>query len=115
MLTGRCWPMTIHIRDLAFDAIIGILEHERTKAQRVVINCTIRYTYAGAFLNYAEVAGHIRSEMIAGKFALVEEALLSLKSTLKTKFGLIETLELEISKPDILPDCRVSVSESFDF
>jgi dihydroneopterin aldolase len=107
--------MTIHIRDLAFDAIIGILEHERTNEQRVVINCRIRYTYTGAFLNYAEVSGHIKSRMISEKFALVEEALLSLKSTLKAEFGMIEALELEISKPDILPDCRVSVSESFEF
>jgi dihydroneopterin aldolase len=107
--------MTIHIRDLAFDAIIGILEHERTNEQRVVVNCSIGYTYSGAFLNYAEVADHIKSRMISEKFALVEEALLSLKSTLKAEFGIIEILYLEISKPDILPDCRVGVSETFKF
>jgi dihydroneopterin aldolase len=107
--------MTIHIRDLAFDAIIGILEHEREEKQRVVVNCSIHYTYTGAFLDYAEVAGHIRSEMVSQKFALVEEALLSLSATLKAEFAMIEALELEISKPDILSDCRVGVSESFEF
>lgn len=108
--------MTIHIRDLTFDAIIGILDHERAEKQRVIINCTIRYTYAaGTFLNYAEVAEHIKSRMISGEFALIEEALLSLKSTLKAEFDKIETLYLEISKPDILPDCRVCVAETFKF
>lgn len=107
--------MKIHIKDLEFSTIIGILDFERTQAQKVRINCTIDYDYTTEFLNYALVAAHIKEQMMAKKFELIEEALLSLKSSLKREFPLIKRLFLEISKPDILDDCEVSLSESFNF
>lgn len=37
--------MTIHIEDLRFQAIIGILDFERTTPQDVVVDLTIKYKY----------------------------------------------------------------------
>lgn len=107
--------MTIEIKDLEFETIIGILDFERTTKQKVRVNCSIEYTYEHDFLNYALIAEHIESEMIDHKFELIEEALLSLKCSLKEEFQLISTLFLKISKPDILANCEVSLSETFKY
>lgn len=107
--------MTIHIQDLEFETIIGILDFERITKQKVRINCTIDYTYDTEFLNYALVAKHIEEQMHEHEFELIEEALLSLKSSLKRQFPLILSLFLKISKPDILANCEVSLSETFKY
>ena len=107
--------MTIEIKDLTFNTIIGILDFERTTKQRVCINCSITYDYDQEFLNYALIAEHIENEMHRHEFALIEEALISLKSSLKENFSLISILFLKISKPDILDNCEVSLSETFKY
>jgi dihydroneopterin aldolase len=107
--------MKINIKGLEFETIIGILDFERTQMQRVRINCTIDYDYGTEFLDYSLVVVHLKEQMKAKQFELIEEALLSLKSSLKEEFPLIKRLFLEISKPDILPDCEVSLSEMFIF
>jgi len=107
--------MRIHIEDLEFQTIIGLLDFERVTPQKVIINCTIDYTYQKAFINYAEVAQHIESTLQKEQFTLIEEALLELKSSLKATFPLIETLFLKISKPDILPNCVVCLSENTEY
>ncbi len=104
--------MTIEIKDLEFFCIIGILDFERAKEQLVRVNCQIQYRYQETFINYALVAEAIQNEMQKQRFELIETALLHLKSTLKEEFPLIETLFLKISKPDILDNCEVSLSET---
>jgi dihydroneopterin aldolase len=49
------------------------------------------------------------------RFHLVEEALNDLFSLLKAEFPQIETAEIEICKPDILPNCRVCVGDFRSF
>jgi dihydroneopterin aldolase len=105
----------ISIEDLEFETIIGILDFERINKQKVRINCTIDYVYDKQFLDYALVTKHIEKQMVDKEFELIEEALLSLKSSLKREFPLISTLFLKISKPDILANCEVSLSETFKF
>ena len=107
--------MTIEIKDLEFNTIIGILDFERRDKQLVRINCRIDYDYTESFLNYAEVAEHLEKEMDLKQFELIEEALLHFKSSLKQQFPLISTLFLKISKPNILANCEVSLSETFEY
>ena len=107
--------MTIEIKDLEFETIIGILDFERVRQQKVQINCRIDYTYDQEFLNYVLVAEHIENEMIKHEFKLIEEVLLSLNSSLKQEFPRISTLFLKISKPDILANCEVSLCETFNY
>ena len=107
--------MKIHIDDLKFQCIIGILDFEREKAQDVILNITINYEYRDEFINYADVANLLKSTMIEKKFLLVEDALSELSDTLKKEFSKINILYLKITKPSILPNCRVSVSNTYNF
>jgi len=107
--------MRIHIENLEFLSIIGLLDFERVTPQKVIVNCTIDYTYQKAFINYAEVAQHIEMTLQKEQFELIEEALLHLKTSLKVEFPLIKTLFLKISKPTILPNCVVCLSEITEY
>ncbi|MEO1938482.1 MAG: dihydroneopterin aldolase [Sulfurimonas sp.] len=108
--------MKIYIEDLTFKTIIGILDFEREIAQDVIINVEIEYSYRDKdFINYADVATLIKSRVQEAKFLLLEDALLDLSQLLKEKFSLIHKLSLKITKPSILPDCRVSLEDTFHF
>lgn len=107
--------MTIHIENLKFQAILGILDFERVTPQDIIINLTITYNYKkDEFINYAEVTQSIKQIMIKEKFLLIEDALTFISKQLKKEFKNIETLNLKISKPSILADCIVSVSDIFN-
>ena len=107
--------MTIHIENLKFQCIIGILDFERIKEQDLIVNLTIEYEFETEFINYAEVSEFIKSLLKEKKFLLIEDALESLSTKLKEKFPLIKVLNLKITKPSILPDCMVSVSNIYKF
>ena len=106
--------MTIEIEALTFETIIGILDFERLTPQRVVVTCHIEYNYTQTdFIDYAQVAQHIESTCKSEKFELLEEALRHLSQTLKRSFEPIKKLYLKVEKPDILPNCTVSLSETY--
>jgi len=107
--------MKIFIENLKFQCIIGILDFERTTEQDVLINLIIEYTYEDEFINYADVAQHIKTTMKNKKYLLIEDALSSLSQTLKENFSKINTLDLKITKPSILPDCTVSVENFYTY
>ena len=103
--------MTIRIQALEFDAIIGLLDHERDHTQRVRIDATITYDYTPpAYLDYLQIVKEIKHHITQTKYELLEEALLGLRTLLLSNHPAIATLELTIAKPDILPDCTVSMS-----
>lgn len=108
--------MTILIEHLRFDAVIGILPHERVASQTVQVDCIIDYNYSEKeFINYADVVAHIKQTMRHEQFFLIEEALESLAASLNNSFPLIRTLSLTLRKPDILPNCTVGVQKNFIF
>ena len=107
--------MTIYVEDLEFQAILGILDFERTTPQDIIVNLKIDYNYTDSFINYADVSSLIKSHMMDEKFLLIEDALSSINKKLKKEFQLIDTLYLKITKPSILPDARVSVSNFYTF
>ncbi len=107
--------MTIHVEELEFQCIIGILDFERVTPQDICINLTIDYSYTNEFINYADITQVIKKSMIEEQFLLIEDALFYLSTKLKEKFPLINELHLKISKPSILPDCKVSVSNFYKF
>ena len=107
--------MTIYVEDLEFQAILGILDFERITPQDIIVNLKIDYNYTDSFINYADVSSLIKSHMIEEKFLLIEDALSSISKKLKKEFPLIDTLYLKITKPSILLDARVSVSNFYTF
>jgi dihydroneopterin aldolase len=108
--------MTIHIEDLTFDVIIGLLDFERDKPQRVIINLEASYDYNDdKFIDYADMVLLIQNELKEKRYELLENALIGLKEVLYTTYPDLQTLSLKISKPDILSNCTVSLSKNWNF
>ncbi|WP_298749928.1 dihydroneopterin aldolase [uncultured Arcobacter sp.] len=102
--------MKVKIKKLTFNCIIGILPIERQKEQKVVINCSFKYKYKKSdFIDYSNVAEDIVNTMIKRKFELLEDAILELKKFLNTKYNM-KKLKISIQKPDIMPNCKVSIT-----
>ncbi len=108
--------MTIHIDALTFEVIIGLLDFERERPQRVIVDLEASYDYADAyFVNYADIAAEIQSELKEKKYELLEEALLGIKNRLHRNYPKIKHLQVKISKPDILSECSVALSNTWKF
>jgi len=108
--------MQIHIEALTFDTIIGLLDFERDRPQRVIIDLEATYDYKDEnFIDYAAMVSFIQSELNEKKYTLLEEALLGIKNRLYTNYSQLQTLQVKISKPDILPNCTVALSDRWEF
>jgi len=107
--------MTIDIEDLSFKCIIGLLDFERHTPQTVIIALSLDYDYKDTFINYADLAHLIKEHLQEKKYELLEDALDNLFSLISQNFPLTKKLYIKITKPDILPDCRVSVSNIKNF
>lgn len=102
--------MKIEIENLTFKCIIGILDFERVKKQKVIVNLSFDYEFiSGSFINYAEVSNLVKKTMKESKFELLEDAITTIQRDLNQTYP-IRNLKLKITKPDILKDCMVSLS-----
>jgi len=102
--------MKIEISDLTFKCIVGILDFERIKKQRVIINISFEYDFSkDLFIDYSEISNLIKSTMKKEKFLLLEDAILHLENLLNNSYQ-ISNLYIKISKPNILKNCIVSLS-----
>lgn len=107
--------MTIHIENLVFETIIGVLAFERLKAQKVIVNAKIDYNYTDSnYLDYAELITLIENNMHTNKYLLLETAIEKVSQELLKKYTSIQRLELKITKPTIIPNAKVSLSKSFN-
>jgi len=103
--------MTIHIEKLEILAIIGILDFERIKKQRIVIDTRIDYTYKeNQFINYAEVISIIETMIISKKYQLLEDAIRDIQQKILKRYSQINKLYIKISKPDIIKNANVALS-----
>ena len=103
--------MKILIKNLTFNCIIGILDFERIKTQKVIINISFKYKYKKTFIDYSIVVSEVENIMKNKKFELLEEAIIYIENYLTTKYK-IKKLKIKISKPDILPNCIVSLKNN---
>jgi len=102
--------MKVEIKDLSFKCIIGILDFERVKKQKVVVNISFKYKFKkDLFIDYSEISSFIESKMKMKKFLLIEDAIIYFETKLY-KLYKVKNLQIKISKPDILKNCIVSVS-----
>ncbi len=102
--------MKIEISDLTFKCIIGILDFERIKKQKVIIDLSFEYNFSkDNFINYAEISALIEKTMKKEKFLLLEDAILYLETLLNNNYK-ITNLYIKISKPTILKNCIVSLT-----
>lgn len=108
--------MTIHIEALTFDVIIGLLDFERDKPQKVIIDLEASYAYTeNEFIDYADMVLLIQNELKEKRYTLLEDALLSVKNVIITTYPQLKSLSLKIAKPDILPECSVALSNVWEF
>jgi len=102
--------MKIEINDLSFKCIIGILDFERVKKQKVIVNLSFEYEFKeDFFIDYSEISAFVEKKMKKRKFLLIEDAIIFLEAKLY-KLYKINNLIINISKPNILKNCIVSVS-----
>ncbi len=104
--------MTIHIEELRFECIIGILDFERLTPQEVIVNLELTYDYVqDEFINYAEVIELVQQRMVKEKYELLETAIDEIISMLSLRYANLNSLNLKISKPNIIKDAKVSLSK----
>ena len=105
--------LKISIEDLTFNCIIGILPSERTNEQKVIVNISFEYFYkddGSNFIDYSEIVSLVEEIMVKKEFTLIENAIIFVRKELKNNYK-IKNLKIKISKPDILPNCVVSIEE----
>ncbi|WP_305865070.1 FolB domain-containing protein [Helicobacter pylori] len=102
----------VHIHNLVFETILGILEFERLKPQKISVNLDLFYTELPnkAYLDYMEIQEIIQNTMREKQYLLIEDALKDLSQILKTRYKEISELFLKISKLEISPNSQVGVS-----
>ncbi|CUV66448.1 Dihydroneopterin aldolase [Sulfurovum sp. enrichment culture clone C5] len=108
--------MTVHIKELTIQTIIGILDFEREQEQNLIIDLEIDYDYVkNSFLNYADIVQEVTSHIKTKKYGLLEDAILELKDFLISKYPQIKTLYIKLTKPDIFENCHISLSKTWNF
>ena len=88
----------IHLKNLRFKCIIGLLECERIKKQKIKINLSLK---ADEFIDYAELAELLKAQMKKQKFYKIEDGLIFFKDFLKQKYPSLKLLKLQILKPQV--------------
>ncbi|WP_139547720.1 FolB domain-containing protein [Helicobacter pylori] len=102
----------VHIHNLVFETILGILEFERLKPQKISVDLDLFYTELPnkAYLDYMEIQEIIQNTMREKQYLLIEDALKDLSHVLKTHYSEISELFLKISKLEISPNSQVGAS-----
>ncbi|GAA9616162.1 dihydroneopterin aldolase [Helicobacter pylori] len=102
----------VHIHNLVFEAILGILEFERLKPQKISVNLDLFYTQLPnkAYLDYIKIQELIQKMIQENQYLLIEDALKDLSHALKTRYSEISELYLKISKLEISPNSQVGAS-----
>ncbi|MCQ2930712.1 FolB domain-containing protein [Helicobacter pylori] len=102
----------VHVHNFVFETILGILEFERLKPQKISVNLDLFYTELPnkAYLDYMEIQEIIQNTMQEKQYLLIEDALKDLSHILKTRYKEITELYLKISKLEISPNSQVGAS-----
>ncbi len=102
----------VHIHNLVFETILGILEFERLKPQKISVDLDLFYTQlpSKAYLDYMEIQEIIQNTMREKQYLLIEDALKDLSHVLKTRYKEISELFLKINKLEISPNSQVGAS-----
>ncbi|GAA9617671.1 dihydroneopterin aldolase [Helicobacter pylori] len=102
----------VHIHNFVFETILGILEFERLKPQKISVDLDLFYTQLPnkTYLDYMEIQEIIQKMMQEKQYLLIEDALKDLCHALKMRYSEISELHLKISKLEISPNSQVGAS-----
>lgn len=104
--------MKLHIEQLQFDCIIGLLKKEREIPQKICVDTTIDVDTEEMSIDYARVARLIETTYKTERFFTVEESLVHITQSLKENFPSIKKIHIKVVKPQIIANCRVGASYS---
>ncbi|CAJ98935.1 FolB domain-containing protein [Helicobacter acinonychis] len=107
----------VHIHHFVFETILGILEFERLKPQKISVNLDLFYTESPnkVYLDYMEIQEIIQNTMQEKQYLLIEDALKDLSRILKTRYKEITELFLKISKLEISKNSQVGASVKINY
>lgn len=97
------------VKDLEFETIIGILDFERTKKQKVLLNAEFLYEFSEEILDY-RLLREFLLQAFDKNFDTLENALMYFKENIPKNFNNIRYFNIQLSKTQIFKDCLVSVS-----
>ncbi len=100
---------TVLIENLTLEVIIGILDHERKKAQKVIVDAKIEYDKNEFFLDYVQVVEAIENLLKYKKYETIENAVENICKALKLDFPEIVSIKLRIYKPEVFKNALVGV------
>ncbi len=104
----------LHLVDLEVNCIVGILDEERVRPQRLIFNATLHADFEGVRegqeevldgVDYGAFAAFLERGAVEGQFGLLEELLDVLGRASFERFPQLMGLVLKASKPDILANC----------
>lgn len=105
---------TIRIDELTVHCVIGIIESERLRDQRIFIDAELDTDFDAAAasdhiddtINYAVVAEHLTRLAVDGRFYLVEAYVSRATQMLLDRYPQLTRVRVTVRKPDILPQAR---------
>ncbi|WP_033603997.1 FolB domain-containing protein [Helicobacter pylori] len=102
----------VHIHHFVFETILGILEFERLKPQKISVDLDLFYAELPnkAYLDYMEIQEIIQNTMQKKQYFLIEDALKDLSRILKTRYNEITELFLKINKLEVSKNSQVGAS-----
>ncbi|AFI03565.1 FolB domain-containing protein [Helicobacter cetorum] len=103
---------SVHVHNFIFETILGILEFERLKPQKISLDLNLSYTTLQnkAYLDYIEIQNIIQNTMQEKQYLLIEDALKDLSNILKNRYEEISKLFLKITKLEISSCSQVGAS-----
>ena len=104
--------MTTIIKDYEFSTIIGLLDFERERPQKVRVSVEFQ---SGEFIDYIEVINFIEEIYAREKFGTVESSLEICAKKLKEKFNSLSSLKMEILKTEIVKNATVGARAEFKY
>lgn len=100
--------MSSHIKiKIEFKCIIGILEFERKKKQRIIVKIRAK---SDEFLDYAQILKLTKKHYKKQKFHTLEESLESTSLRLKENFPSLDFIKISAFKPEIIKNAEVGAS-----
>ncbi|PSM52249.1 dihydroneopterin aldolase [Campylobacter blaseri] len=99
--------ITVLVENLEFKTIIGILDFERKKKQKIIVSVKFQ---AGEFIDYADVCKYIKKSFKKQKFMKVEDALEFFEAKFKKKYKSLTYLHIKIMKKEIIKSACVGAS-----
>ncbi|NCF44733.1 MAG: dihydroneopterin aldolase [Proteobacteria bacterium] len=120
MNEGRSHQDKVFIRDLAVQAILGILPAERVTPQRVILNLAVATDTRRAAksrdiaqaLNYAELAEAAKQLTVTGEYLLIETLVEDLAALCLAQPG-AQAVTVNVCKPEAVADASAVGVEIF--